>query len=171
MLAALHERLVDHGFDHYEISNLARSGYRCRHNQTYWDGVAPWLGFGMSATSFWHGQRRSRPRTVPAYLRWVAAGCDQNQLLVEYDAVQSSWAERLAHHLFLRLRRREGIDLSAFARQFGPAATDVLRTQASYQPKLLHLDSRVLKLTQPSGFLLADHILSNLLAAFPEEEA
>ena len=44
------EVLARAGFDHYEISNWARPGYRCRHNLTYWE-YRPYLGCGAGAHS------------------------------------------------------------------------------------------------------------------------
>jgi len=35
-LFAVRETLKNNGFEHYEISNYARSGRRCRHNMNYW---------------------------------------------------------------------------------------------------------------------------------------
>jgi oxygen-independent coproporphyrinogen-3 oxidase len=39
------------GLEHYEISNFAAKGFRCRHNLTYWHNE-PYVGLGPAAASF-----------------------------------------------------------------------------------------------------------------------
>ena len=38
------------GLARYEVSNHARTGHECRHNQAYWDGRW-WLGLGPGASA------------------------------------------------------------------------------------------------------------------------
>ena len=45
------DRLKQSGYDHYEISNFARPGYKAMHNSAYWSHV-PYVGFGPGAHSF-----------------------------------------------------------------------------------------------------------------------
>ncbi|MBM3324075.1 MAG: radical SAM family heme chaperone HemW, partial [Calditrichaeota bacterium] len=51
MYLLAHKRLIDAGFEHYEISNFARPGFRSRHNSLYWTGGV-YLGVGPSAHSY-----------------------------------------------------------------------------------------------------------------------
>lgn len=48
--------LADLGFNQYEISNFSKPGFESRHNTKYWT-LAPYLGIGASAHSFWQGER------------------------------------------------------------------------------------------------------------------
>ncbi|MBM4386785.1 MAG: radical SAM family heme chaperone HemW [Deltaproteobacteria bacterium] len=45
------DRLIEAGFEHYEISNFAKPGFRSLHNSLYWKG-SYYLGFGAGAHSF-----------------------------------------------------------------------------------------------------------------------
>lgn len=52
------EKMREHGFNQYEISNFAKPGYESRHNRTYWQRK-PYKGFGLGACSF-DGQSRTQ---------------------------------------------------------------------------------------------------------------
>ena len=56
--------LVDHGFEHYEVSNAARPGRRARHNGAYWRR-APFIGLGPV------GPQRVRSRAAVERARLV----------------------------------------------------------------------------------------------------
>ena len=51
-----HQALRAAGFEHYEVSNAGRPGYRARHNSAYWRR-APFIGLGPSAHSALAGRR------------------------------------------------------------------------------------------------------------------
>ncbi|MBI4639854.1 MAG: radical SAM family heme chaperone HemW, partial [Candidatus Tectomicrobia bacterium] len=56
MYEAALDRLMNQGYEQYEVSNFARPGFESRHNLSYWEGV-PYLGIGVSAHSFLNGCR------------------------------------------------------------------------------------------------------------------
>ncbi len=57
------------GWHHYEISNWAKPGYECRHNQWYWDHSDS-RGFGLSATSYIEWSRWENSHSFAGYYRW-----------------------------------------------------------------------------------------------------
>jgi oxygen-independent coproporphyrinogen-3 oxidase len=98
-----HERLSTAGFEHYEVSNAGRPGYRSRHNSAYWTR-APYLGIGPSAHSG-HGNRREwNIREWAAYERSARAGAP----LIEGRETLDQAAVRL-EEIYLGLRTLEGI--------------------------------------------------------------
>lgn len=100
-----HERLAAAGYEHYEVSNYARPGYRSRHNSSYWSGV-PYAGLGPSAHEF---DGVSRRWNVAAYADWV------RRLREDVDPVEGSellTAEnRQAEAVYLGLRTSDGLPL------------------------------------------------------------
>lgn len=113
------EKVSAKGYEQYEISNFARSGFESRHNLKYWQ-FAPYFSFGVSAHSFdGETSRWSNERDTAAYVKKIEAGAspvvetiglDENQLRAEYA--------------FLRLRLNEGIDLQQYEQTFGVDLTE-----------------------------------------------
>lgn len=86
------EMLVDGGLEHYEVSNFARSGQACQHNQAYWNGDR-WWGVGPSAASFLGNHRSVNYRGTLAYLKHVEQGSsaiDESEEL----SIDQQWRER-----------------------------------------------------------------------------
>jgi len=110
------EYLCTAGYEHYEISNFARPGFRSRHNQVYWQRGS-YLGFGAGAHSFLnspgYGARWENPATLGEY----AAAVRSEKLPV--IAAMLTHKEALSEFMFLGLRMLEGVDRGAFAAQFG----------------------------------------------------
>ena len=109
-------------FEHYEISNFARPGFRSRHNQVYWRR-GNYLGFGAGAHSFLRtpgfGVRWKNPDVVAPYLVAVAGS-----LLPEEDRQLLALRDALSEAFFLGLRLLEGVDLSSLVCEFGPAVEE-----------------------------------------------
>jgi len=100
--------LEKHAYQHYEISNFARSPeFMCRHNRKYWSHI-PYLGLGPSAHSFQAGSRWWNVRSIRKYCRLLAEG----KAPVEGAEVLSE--EQLdLETLDLGLRTSAGVDLHA----------------------------------------------------------
>lgn len=95
--------LVQHGFEHYEVSNAARPGFRSRHNSAYWSG-ADYLGLGPSAHSLLGGTRSWNRREWTEFAAAAAAG---EPLQVGEDVLDGP-ARRL-EALYLGLRTTAGV--------------------------------------------------------------
>lgn len=64
------------GYEHYELSNYAQPGHRCRHNMAYWE-QKPYYAFGVGAASYLDGRRLSRPKSMQQYYAWLADYSEQ----------------------------------------------------------------------------------------------
>jgi len=75
MQEALQTRLRNRGYEQYEVSAYARSGFQCRHNRNYWE-FGDYLGIGAGAHAKLSSAdtitRLHKPRHPRAYL--AAAG-------------------------------------------------------------------------------------------------
>src|SRR5690606_17816694 len=106
------ERCEETGFEQYEISNFARPGFRSRHNSMYWRNE-PFLGFGVSAASFYGGVRWSNTANWSRYIEGSQAGTIP---LSSCEVLPG--AQALAEEIMLRLRTREGFSLSLLSKRY-----------------------------------------------------
>jgi len=108
MLERTIDRLEAAGFEHYEVSNFARPGGRCRHNETYWD-CRPWEAFGPGAARFDGRVRTTNHRSTTTWMRRVLAGED---FAGDRDAMTP--LEAAQERVVLGLRRRDGLRRADF---------------------------------------------------------
>lgn len=94
--------LRDCGYERYEISNAAKPGYNCRHNEKYWD-LSEYYGFGPSAHSYYGGRRFSVANDLPRYLK---AGSFRS---LTVDAGLSRERDIAEEYIMLSLRTSAGL--------------------------------------------------------------
>ena len=161
---AMYERSIEiltrAGYEHYEVSNFARPGFRSRHNQVYWRNEE-YLGFGPGAVSYLNGRRWKRERLPVRYVRKVQSGAD---LSVESECLDAEGA--LGETMMLGLRLRDGLPLARVRERFGvePLTAFAPQIQRLTERGLLVLANDTLRLTH-RGLLFANDALSEFLPA------
>lgn len=144
------EYLEEKGYEQYEISNFALSGFESRHNLKYWH-CEEYLGIGPSAHSFIGGERFYYPRDFGAFLK--------NPLPVS----DGSGGDR-DEYIMLSLRLREGLTKEGFEKRFGEKIPEGIFEKARRLEKaeLLSITEKGISLTK-KGFLLSNSIITDLL--------
>lgn len=112
MYSKVYKELKRANYVRYELSNFAKSGYECKHNIKYWDN-SEYLGLGLSSHSYINGVRFWNTRNFKQYLEKIMT----NNLATE-DAETLDFNTKRTERIMLSLRRREGIDLTAFKNEF-----------------------------------------------------
>lgn len=112
MYNLLADKLRQAGYEHYEISNFALSGFRSRHNSAYWD-FTPYLGLGAGAHSFDGETRRYNPADINSYLTHIEGGT------TAAIAEPMEWWEHYDELIMLRLRTADGLDARDIIKRFG----------------------------------------------------
>lgn len=122
--------LTDGGYDHYEISNFAKTGHECRHNITYWRR-RDYLGLGLGASSCVDETRWKEPSDMQLYEKMVdlqpgqgASGdLSRRPYIEEYQKLTVK--DRMEETFFVGLRMMEGVDTEDFFETFGKKVSDV----------------------------------------------
>ncbi len=160
------EFLGSTGYEHYEVSNYARPGFRSRHNANYWNH-SDYLSFGPSAHSFW---RREEPARSAPRRWWNVASISHYCASLRRGQLPLGSSEELTHdqlrteRIFLGLRS-DGLDLQRFESEFGaPFSTAhraLIRSLVENRHLILEGGSR-LRLSS-KGYLVCDEICERLV--------
>ena len=145
------EVLKKHGYEHYEISNYAKSGFRCKHNIGYWQNE-DYIGFGPAAVSCINNCRYSEVSNLEQWLE----GVSPNKEVLSIN-------DRRNEYLMLHLRLLvDGLDLDDFEKKFG------LQKEEFYINLNRHISSgevimigRKIRLSD-LGVIMANNVISDL---------
>jgi oxygen-independent coproporphyrinogen-3 oxidase len=147
--------LRERGYEHYEVSNFAKPGFRSRHNSSYWKGEK-YLGIGPSAHSYNGTERRWN---IPNNLTYIK-GINQHTADREVEALTAK--QQLNEYIMISLRTKEGMDLNRIENNFGPAHRSRIEKELKkFNGNLLIAHNSVIQLTD-QGMLMADGIASDL---------
>lgn len=116
--------MLQHGFEHYEISNFSLPGNYSRHNTAYWQGK-PYLGVGPSAHSFSGLVRSWNVSNLEEYIRSVQQG------EVKAEMEKLTLVDRYNEYIMTSLRTIWGCDLAKVKNDFGIEIAENLLLNAS----------------------------------------
>ena len=153
MYETLIDRLETAGFEHYEISNFAKSGFRSRHNSSYWNQTL-YIGIGAAAHSF---DGKTRSWNVSDIGEYIAA-IERGELPSEHEIIDET--TRYNDLVTAALRTREGIFLPSLAPKFRDYLLE--NAKKSIENNLLIVENDQIHLTR-SGLFVSDDVLSDLI--------
>ena len=157
-LILLMQWLREAGYEHYEISNFAKPGYRSKHNSSYWQGKK-YYGFGPSAHSFDGEKRKWNIANNALYIQSLK----ENNIPFEEEILTAT--QQLNEYIMISLRTMEGLNLDIVKEKFGESKASIIRAGAEkyIQDKKMKADNAMLVLTE-EGKLLADGIAADLFS-------
>ncbi len=148
----VHRALTNAGYEHYEVSNYARKGFRSKHNSSYWCNVE-YLGIGPGAHSYNGEMRRWCEQPIEEYIKGV-----------EYGSEVLSQRDKLNEYVMTSLRCVEGFSLDKVERDFGISERKRLEQEAikTGVAELLINDNGNLRIA-PENMLLSDLVIEALI--------
>lgn len=131
------------GYEHYEISNVCKNGFQCKHNLKYWS-FEDYLGMGETASSFMEGIRfTEKPRE-------------------EYHV--NDFEDNTGEFMFTGLRKVSGISKSEFKIRFGKDLWEVYGKRKHFLDEFFEKGQLVesediLRITE-KGFDISNNIMA-----------
>ncbi len=144
------ELLTKKGYNRYEISNFAKSGYECRHNLKYWRRN-DYIGYGIGAASCIENIRYKVDDNFNNYIK------KEYKLDIEYLDKQDIFNEII----MLGLRLKEGIDVNDIHIKTG-YSIDFNRLNKLREANLIKYNNNIISLTD-KGLEVSSHIMSELM--------
>ncbi len=152
------DQLAQQGWQHYEVSNFARPGHRCRHNEVYWVGDS-YYAAGPGAARYVQGRRETNHRSTTTYIRRMLMG---QSPVAESETLGAE--DRAREQLVFRLRMLDGVQRESFAARSGFTIDELV---GDVLPKFVELglleDNGVsIRLTR-NGLLVSDALWPEFL--------
>lgn len=143
------------GYEHYEISNFAKTGMESKHNVNCWK-QKEYIGIGLGASSYVDGVRFSNIKDLEEYIANVEAGkIDKNTIVEEMQTETDKQKE----YMMLGLRMIDGVSIQEFKAKFGKNPIYLFRQELDKltKEKLIVIDGDKIKLSN-MGLDLANQV-------------
>jgi len=114
------------GYNHYEISNFSKEGYRSIHNLTYWNNEK-YYGFGLGSSGYIDNYRYTNTRSINKYLN--------REYLLEKEILSKENA--MEEELICGLRKIEGVSITKFREKFNEDIFNVFDIESLIKKGLL----------------------------------
>lgn len=148
--------LSETGYERYEISNFAKSGFESRHNKKYWN-LDEYLAFGIGASAFMEGERRKNFSNLKYYYEAL----DRKELPYRVEYVLDL-SDKMSEYSFLNIRTKDGISLEKFNERFNREFFDVFNLEKHYDSGLIKIEKGHVVLTE-KGMDLSNLVEIDLL--------
>lgn len=102
------------GYNHYEISNFAKSGYESKHNLNCWN-QEEYIGFGISAHSYINNIRFGNQENLEEYIENINENKLEKNIKVEEKQTKE---EQEKEFMMLGFRKIEGVNIAKFKEKF-----------------------------------------------------
>ncbi|MEI8215731.1 MAG: radical SAM family heme chaperone HemW [Eubacteriales bacterium] len=146
---------INNDYLHYEISNLAKMGFECRHNLKYWS-MDEYLGIGLNAHSYVNHTRSSNISQLDNYI-------ENSKSFRTWEYVNNPQDE-ISEYIFTGMRKTSGIRLDAFKKTFGKDLDELYKKEIKklQDDGLLESVNGNLRLTR-RGMDISNYVLSNFV--------
>ena len=147
--------LQKQGFEHYEVSNAAKKGFRSRHNQVYWNG-GDYLGIGPGAHSLVKGKRFFMQDGVEEFIAHPIKRFSEPEILTCEDL--------LTEYVMLSLRTKEGVSMERIFTLSDQKTVDFVKEKFTlWQKHGLCVPTQQGFALTPEGFFVSNRIIAELI--------
>ena len=154
MYQTIHKILTKEGYEHYEISNYCKKGYRSKHNTVYWKNKQ-YYGFGLGASGYINDIRYQNTKSPNKYF--------QKKYIYEEEKVNK--CDKMSYEMILGLRLKEGVSYKEFAKKYNYEIKDIFNYEDLLKNKFLKENKDRLYIPSDKWY-----VINSILLRFMEED-
>ena len=135
------------GYEHYEISNFAKKGYKSKHNWNCWE-QKEYIGLGCAAHSYLNGIRYANTSNLDLYIKQFTIDDKAEDFGRTIEEIQSI-EDQKSEYMIIGLRKLEGVNISAFKSKYIENPLYKYRTQLEklVNQDLIEINGNFIRLT------------------------
>ena len=151
MYKLIEETLENNGYNHYEISNYAKSGYESVHNTSYWNNEE-YYGLGLGASGYIDNIRYDNTRSINYYL-------NGKRHIYEEELSKDNIMD---YEMILGLRKLEGINKKDFYNKFQVNIKDTYDIEGLKDKGLIEEDKDYIRIPKDKIYI-SNSVLVNFI--------